>query len=230
MTDSIRHLSELIPLTGADSSVKAMIFDFGGTLDTGGDHWSRVILDGYWSENLYPDPDNFRQAYIAAERALSLPGAVAPTDTMKDLLIRKLALQRQHLGYRRSLDAVALYCYRTALSCISEASATLHLLSSRLPLALVSNFYGNLDAVVSDLGIRDCFTLLVDSSSVGIRKPDPAIFRLAFDRLRDIVAPEGSLHPSEVVVVGDSLKNDIFPARSIGLRAIRLEGRPWLAL
>ncbi len=32
--------------------IKGIIFDYGGTIDTGGDHWSEVIWHAYQEEGL----------------------------------------------------------------------------------------------------------------------------------------------------------------------------------
>ena len=57
----------------------------------------------------------------------------------------------------------------------------------------------------------DLFDLVVDSCDVGLRKPDPAIFRLTCDRLG--IAPEAA-------VFLDDTRRHVETARSIGLHAI----------
>ncbi len=57
--------------------------------------------------------------------------------------------------------------------------------------------------------------VIVDSSAVGLRKPDPAIFRLALDQLGGI-APERS-------VFLDDAPGNIAAARAIGIHAILVE-------
>lgn len=56
---------------------------------------------------------------------------------------------------------------------------------------------------------------------VGVRKPDPKIFRLGVDAL--------GLKPEEVLVVGDSYKKDIVPAETIGCKVAWLKGKGWTA-
>ena len=56
---------------------------------------------------------------------------------------------------------------------------------------------------------------------VGVRKPDPAIFRLGVEAL--------GLKPEEVLVVGDSYRKDIVPAESIGCHVLWLKGKGWTA-
>jgi putative hydrolase of the HAD superfamily len=66
----------------------------------------------------------------------------------------------------------------------------------------------------------DLFELVVDSCEVGLRKPDPAIFRLTCERLG--VAPEAA-------VFLDDTRRHVETARSVGLHAILVRD-PWAAL
>jgi epoxide hydrolase-like predicted phosphatase len=66
----------------------------------------------------------------------------------------------------------------------------------------------------------DLFDLVVDSCDVGLRKPDPAIFRLTCERLG--VAPEAA-------VFLDDTRRHVETARHVGLHAILVRD-PWAAL
>jgi putative hydrolase of the HAD superfamily len=56
---------------------------------------------------------------------------------------------------------------------------------------------------------------VIDSTVVGIEKPDPGIFKLA---LRRIGCP-----PENVVHVGDMLSTDIAGARGVGIEAVHFD-------
>ena len=86
---------------------------------------------------------------------------------------------------------------------------------------LVSNFYGNIDEVLRDYGIRHLFKGIIESAVVGVRKPNPTLFRLGVDALE--------LEPHEVLVVGDSLRKDIEPAEKLGCHVLWLKGKGWTA-
>jgi len=88
-------------------------------------------------------------------------------------------------------------------------------LAGRYRLGVVSNFYGNLEAVCRSAGLAPLFKVMTDSRRVGVEKPDPAIFRAALDELR--AAAETTLF------VGDSLKRDCEGARRAGM------GFVWIA-
>ncbi len=63
-------------------------------------------------------------------------------------------------------------------------------------LAVVSNFDQRLHRVLAELGLADRFELILPSSAARARKPSPAIFLHALDRL--------GLRPDQVLHVGDS--------------------------
>ena len=91
--------------------------------------------------------------------------------------------------------------------------------AERRPLALVSNFYGNISTVLAEFGLDGLFGSVVESAVVGVRKPDPRIFALGAEAL--------GLDAACVAVVGDSYDKDIVPARKAGCRTVWLRGEGW---
>jgi HAD superfamily hydrolase (TIGR01509 family) len=73
---------------------------------------------------------------------------------------------------------------------------------------------------LAHLGMTALVDVLVISEEAGVRKPEPAIFRLALERC-------GSA-PEHAVMVGDSWGADVLGARAAGIRAVWLNraGRP----
>lgn len=59
----------------------------------------------------------------------------------------------------------------------------------------------------------------MESSVVGVRKPDPAIYRLGVEAM--------GLPAGEVLVVGDSFSKDVVPARTVGCKVAWLSGEGW---
>ena len=106
-----------------------------------------------------------------------------------------------------------------AASSVNAARPVLEKLSARYPMVLVSNFYGNVEEVLRDFNIRQYFNGIIESAVVGVRKPDARIFMLGVVAL--------GLEPEQVLVVGDSLRKDILPARSIGCQTAWIKGRGW---
>ena len=52
--------------------VKGYIFDYGGTLDTGGNHWGKVIWHAYERVGVPVDEALFREAYVHGEDVVSI--------------------------------------------------------------------------------------------------------------------------------------------------------------
>lgn len=210
------------------SKIKGIIFDYGGTLDTGGDHWSEVIWKAYGQAGVAVDKAAFREAYVYAERELARTRHILPEHDFNDLLNIKMQIELQWLAENgrfapaeiaaKARDIAAI-CYTCAKEQVSCAIPVLDYLSKKYRLVLVSNFYGNIATVLKDFGIDRFFPKIVESSVVGIRKPDPEIFRLG---VRDL-----GCEPEEALVVGDSYRKDIEPAEKIGCQAIWIKGKGW---
>ena len=144
-----------------------------------------------------------------------------PDFTFRQTLDLKVRLQLEYLiGQGLAPSAMAQYhdaivedLYALAQRETAHSLAVLLQLPD-VPKVLVSNFYGNLSVVLHEFGFDGCFQQVIESARVGIRKPDPQIFQLGISAL--------GMSPEEVTVVGDSLENDILPARQLGCRAIWL--------
>lgn len=87
-------------------------------------------------------------------------------------------------------------------------------LSSRYPLAVISNFDGRLRVILEHLGISRFFAHFFISSEMGYDKPDPQIFRRAAELMK--TAPDELLH------VGDDAERDWQAARAAGLHVLEL--------
>ncbi len=206
--------------------MKGIIFDYGGTLDSRGVHWSWIILEGYRSAEIDLPLERFRQVYVEGERELARVRHILPGDTFADVMRKKIAIHRRVLAESggpeltaTQVEAIASHCYESARSCINEARPMLETLADRVPMMLVSNFYGNIDSVLRDFNIRHYFRGIIESAVVGVRKPNPTIFRLGVDVLE--------MNPADVLVVGDSMRKDIIPAQSLGCATAWVKGRGW---
>lgn len=212
------------------NDIKGIIFDYGGTIDSHGDHWSEVIYDGYVNADLAIDKQQFRDSYVYAERALARQRHIYPEHTFLDLMRIKIAIELGDLCNRgiiteadrdEKAEPIANYCYQRAKASVNDARPVLETLAAHYPMVLVSNFYGNVESVLRDMGIRQYFQGIIESAVVGVRKPDPRIFTLGVVAL--------GLQPDQVIVIGDSLRKDIEPAESIGCHVAWLKGKGWTA-
>jgi putative hydrolase of the HAD superfamily len=208
------------------SSIKGLLFDYGGTIDTNGRHWAEVLWEAYTTLKIPVSKEVFREAYVYGERYLATHPIIRPADTFYDVLKAKTQIQIQWLidnGFLEKHTQSSTYslmisnqCY-TFVQIVSKNSVkVLQKLAGSFPLALVSNFYGNLTTVLSEFGLSTYFRSVVESAIVHVRKPDPAIFDRAVKTL--------DMKPQEVVVIGDSYSKDIVPAHALGCRTIWLKG------
>ena len=96
--------------------IKGIIFDYGGTLDTRGDHWSEVLWQGYEhfgigvaaDEEVEPGVSIHKQAfcdaYVYGERALAMNPIVTPDFHFEDILREKLILELNFLAGKELLE------------------------------------------------------------------------------------------------------------------------------
>jgi len=198
--------------------IKGILIDFGGTIDSDGVHWFDAFSEAYALVADIPH-DLLWDAYVHTERTLGANPIIKPSDTFCKTLQTKIALQTEYMQSKGLVftkqDTVLDYCYNKVVRHISSVSKPiLEKLHSKYPLVLVTNFYGNMHTVLEEFGLSHLFKDVIESSVVGIRKPDPAIFRLGVERL--------GLQPSETVMIGDSYEKDILPAQSIGCQTFLL--------
>jgi putative hydrolase of the HAD superfamily len=213
---------------GQKHMIKGILMDYGGTIDTNGIHWAEVIYDGYQKAGIKVPREAFREAYVYAERQLEKDTEeIKEHDTFLEVMQRKVHLE---LGYlvehrfvpptdRHKSAQLAEYYYAYARSTATALQPTLAFLAQVAPIVLISNFYGNLAAVLHDFGLRPFFTNLVESARVGTRKPESKIFEIAMDILQT--------KPSETAMIGDSYKNDILPANRLGCITVWLKNKGW---
>jgi FMN hydrolase / 5-amino-6-(5-phospho-D-ribitylamino)uracil phosphatase len=208
--------------------IAAILFDFGGTLDTDGIHWSEKFWDIYQAFGLPLAKADYEKAYVAAEQKIAHE-TISPMMTFRETLRLQTKYQIAHLidnGILKrdkapvELDSrLADRCYDEVLRNIRQIRPLLDALKSSYFFGLVSNFTGNLTTVCAELGIDSYFPLIIDSAVVGVSKPDPEIFRIAVHR--------SGFAASDCVVVGDSYERDIVPGKLAGCRTIWLHGRSW---
>lgn len=196
------------------ASPRAVLFDFGGTLDAAAVTWKERILGLFRAEGLAAGAEQFDAVFYRADDALV--GSI-PATLSFDATVRRLVAA---VGAALGIGDSGLTT-RIADRFLEDATAHLHArrpllsrLASRYALGVVSNFYGNLATVCHDAGLGAFFRVIVDSAVVGVSKPDPRIFRHALDAL--------GVAPAQATFVGDSLPRDMGGARGVAMPHIWL--------
>ena len=196
------------------SRPEALLFDFGGTLDSDGIPWKDRFYTLVLDAGVAVEPERFDQAFYAADDALvgALPKGLDLTETVERLA---LDLSRA-LGRGPDLaETVAARFLESAFAKLDENARLLAALAGRYRIAVVSNFYGNLRAICSGTSIGPYVEAAVDSEEIGAEKPDPRIFQAALHALET--------DPSRAVFVGDSLPRDMAGARRLGMAHVWLQ-------
>jgi HAD superfamily hydrolase (TIGR01549 family) len=130
-------------------------------------------------------------------------------------------------GYPQVSDAViqsalrAMYAvFHTHWKVEADTHSTLEQLrGAGYRLGMISNapFNDDVQALVDQAGVRDYFDFVLVSAAVGVRKPNPEIFRMALDYWKII--------PTRAAMVGDLLGADILGAKKVGLFSIWITRR-----
>lgn len=201
------------------NKIIGVIFDYGGTLDTGGCHWGRVLWRAWQQAGVPVSEDRFREAYVYAERTLGRQPVIQPSFTFRQTLAEKLRLELEYVDQPSYQEIILQQVYEETQHHTVQSREVLQQLAQRYPLVLVSNFYGNISVVLEEFGFAGIFQHVIESAVVGIRKPDARIFLLGVEAL--------GLKPEEVAVVGDSIEKDIKPAHEAGCKTVWLRGQQW---
>lgn len=196
---------------------KAILFDFGGTLDSDGGHWLDRFYALYEKAGLNVPLPAIKQAFYYAD------GACCAEPEVDSLGLRELMKFHVRFQFEKLKlndpekeemvsDAFCSECERF----LQRNAILLHHLRRRYRLGVVSNFYGNVAVLCKEAGFSDIMDVIVDSAKIGIKKPDSRIFQVALARLQ--------FSPLEVTFVGDSFERDMIPARGLGMKTIWLKG------
>lgn len=215
-----------------------LLFDYGGTLDTAARHWNYVLLDSYQyvANNLDSQLHRvegavWREAYVHGERTLAQKVIILPTDNFHTLLQKKVRIELDYLRLTQVLTltderttlltkAIADHCNTIAQRHAHESRAVLETLQERgYSFILVTNFYGNISAVLQSYGLSQFFPHIVESAVVGLRKPNPAIWQKGVE--------VSGVSASNCIAIGDSFNKDILPAREVGCSTIWFKGEEW---
>jgi FMN phosphatase YigB (HAD superfamily) len=202
---------------------KAILFDFGGTLDSDGMPWKDRFYPLYREAGIGWDLPTFEGFFYASDDSLTEErlGEVGYETMLLEQVSRVL---RNGDRYTASLARVISHrFYSDSMLCLNRNRPILQRLSKRYRLGIVSNFYGNLRFLCEEIGYGEVCSTVIDSARLGIAKPSPGIFQAALDRLE--CAPE------QAIFVGDHPVRDMGGARALSmphvwLNTIQPERRP----
>ena len=245
LIDRIRALSTaaepiptgVAPLLSRLDDIQAVIFDVYGTLfvSASGDIGTASAASNaeHFSEALDAmeidtSAEDLMAAYFAAIDADHATKKAAGVDHPE---VDIVAVWRQAMADRPLADdalqrlAVEYECRANPTWPMPELSETLAALRGRVRLGIVSNaqfftpllFEAHLNASPADLGFENA--RCVFSYELRQAKPSP----LLFEKLLAALQAEG-IEPAQTLYVGNDVRNDIAPARSLGMRTALFAG------
>ena len=93
------------PRPSSLEGLKGIIFDYGGTLDTCGQHWGKKLWHAYERQHVPVTEQQFRDAYVYGERTLGRNPIIKPDYTFHRTLATKIRLEMEHLCTQGAWDA-----------------------------------------------------------------------------------------------------------------------------
>jgi FMN phosphatase YigB (HAD superfamily) len=212
------------PLNTWWKQIRNLLFDFGGTLDLPGAHWLDRFLRHYREAGIGLTREELDLAYAYATHLGYRAGERIYGFGLRQLLDQLVNWQIDYLfehlpqrvppSIRAAAGQIAAgFCAET-MAGYEQSRAALAVLAPRFRIGVVSNFYGNLETVLNEAGLLPFISATIDSSRLGVFKPDPAIYEAALTRLQ--------ARRKATAMVGDSLAKDCEPARRMGLRTVWL--------
>jgi putative hydrolase of the HAD superfamily len=196
---------------------KAILFDFGGTLDSDGEHWLDRFYELYEQAGLDFPPSEIKRVFYHAD-ALCCADPNMVLLGLRPMMKNHVHLQFQALNLEDAEKEdvlVEAFCKKSE-KFLRRNARILNRVRHSYRLGLVSNFCGNVATLCREAGLAESLDVILDSTQVGISKPDTEIFRMALERLK--------LSPEHAIFVGDSYERDMIPARGLGMKTIWLKG------
>ena len=200
--------------------IQAIIFDFGGTLDSDGVDWFTRIYRRIRSQCDGLEPELFQRLGDQAAEEISLQEDTAQL-SMEGTVQR--FCEQLHYLLRQTNGSLPCGWEPAALTADFMAEAKPYLernrtvleqLHGRYRLGVISNNWGNTAGWCEQFHYHEFLEAMIDSTVVGAMKPDPAIFQTALERF--------ALPPEACAYVGDWFENDIVGAHRAGMTTIWL--------
>jgi HAD superfamily hydrolase (TIGR01509 family) len=197
--------------------VRAVLFDAGHTLL----EFDYLRLTGVLRERGHPVTETaVRDAECRARAGLDAELAAQPTRARKGAG-RYLHYLLANLGIVDEAERAAVAEWRRAFNVPigmchqadpQAADALRRLRDAGLVTGVISNSNGSVRTALERAGLIGLLDFVIDSTVVGIAKPDPRVFELGLK--------EAKVQAAEAVYVGDSYHVDVLGSRAVGMRPV----------
>lgn len=210
--------------------IRAIIFDFGGTLDGNGTHWLERTFYFINKHHNEITREEFNKADHATITEFALgdssqdwfykDGSMLPVGAIASSTAARCSLRetvdaigtgifnRLNLSENLKDKYVDWFCKGVSES-LSHNRKWLETLYGKYKLGVISNNFGNTRGWCDEYHLTDLFDVIIDSTELGVAKPNSQIFEAALSEL--------NISPPEAIYVGDSYNIDMVGAKNIGM-------------
>ena len=208
-------------------AIKAVFFDFYGTLAGFHPPKEEVQAQAMASMGIHASHEGITQGYVEADRLMSEVNStdspireMSPQERLA-FFARYEQLILKGAGIETDLETAGKVWAKVQavphdFALFYDTLPTLQMLRARgLTVGLISNIGGNASNLTAQLGLAGHLDFVVTSQDAGIEKPHPPIFRLALAR--------ASAKPEEAMHVGDSPVSDVEGARNVGIKPLLID-------
>lgn len=203
---------------------KAIFFDFGDTLaSTNPPYLIRLAL-AFRDCGYHVSDDDFESAYLKTDyevhKKYLVRGTISPLEYREwffPKLCKHLSLEGESRIIRERIRA-ALRGIDYTRSALPGAIELIELLKDRgFILGVISNNDGTTQEKCEEVGIKNYFDIIADSTNLGFVKPDSRIFQFVLEKL--------NISSSEALHIGDLYGSDVLGGLNAGLDVIWLNKR-----
>jgi len=198
--------------------IRAVLLDLGGpVLDEDAEYeaWARFLRGALAAEGIVvPEEEFAREVRVGIARCDPNAHLSAVWSFVRPDVDRFLRIRTAFREHSRALGATL-----PGVEVRPEAREVIPALAARYPLAIAANQPVTVLPLLEAAGLLRHFRWQHVSEGMGVAKPSPLFFRMVLDGL--------GVEPKEAVMVGDRLDFDIFPARLVGMKAIRVLVGPY---
>jgi putative hydrolase of the HAD superfamily len=192
---------------------QAIIFDLGGTLCRSVP-WAKYETAAYkTAETCAAPPEQFVKLYFAEVSGLSI-GLFKTYNDYTRYILSKMALSVPDDILKSAIE----FPYNVTREVITPRYGAVEILAnlknSGYKLGLISDCFYDVTELWPNTPFARYFDVTVFSCEVGMNKANPAIFKIATDKL--------SVKANECVYLADGARNELANAAALGMKAIQL--------
>ncbi len=198
------------------TKIRALLFDFGGTLDGNGVHWRDRTYR--FLQQAYPEVD--RETFDRVDRAAVdklIKGGSGPQLSLRETMDVIATGIYEALGLDPQVkDRYVDFFCEGAKEHLDRNRGWLAPLREQYRLGVISNNFGNTRGWCDEYNLSPLLDIVVDSTVVGVSKPEAGIFHAALTGI--------STSPEEAIYVGDTYSDDVVGAKGVGMWTAWLVG------